>query len=69
MGSICTSKDVERELPPFLKVYKDGTVERLSGNVWFCFILVLECRVSMADEPFFGKEQGFIAKTDAQFCP
>ncbi|KAI6668629.1 hypothetical protein NL676_010796 [Syzygium grande] len=32
MGSTCTSKDVERELPTFVRVYKDGTVERLSGT-------------------------------------
>ncbi|XP_030441798.1 2-hydroxyisoflavanone dehydratase-like [Syzygium oleosum] len=32
MGSICTSKEVERELPTLLRVYKDGTVERLSGT-------------------------------------
>ncbi|KAL3727344.1 hypothetical protein ACJRO7_032129 [Eucalyptus globulus] len=32
MGSIRTSKEVERELPTFVRVYKDGTVERLSGT-------------------------------------
>ncbi|XP_010024366.2 2-hydroxyisoflavanone dehydratase [Eucalyptus grandis] len=32
MGSICTSKEVEIELPTLLRAYKDGTVERLSGT-------------------------------------
>ncbi|KAF7851442.1 hypothetical protein BT93_L3870 [Corymbia citriodora subsp. variegata] len=32
MGSICTSKEVEREIPTFVRIYKDGTVERLSGT-------------------------------------
>ncbi|KAJ1423776.1 Alpha/Beta hydrolase fold [Sesbania bispinosa] len=32
MASTTTQKEVDRELPPLLKVYKDGTVERFLGS-------------------------------------
>ncbi|KAF8015795.1 hypothetical protein BT93_H1360 [Corymbia citriodora subsp. variegata] len=32
MGRISSSREVEKELSPFLRVYKDGTIERLSGT-------------------------------------
>ncbi|XP_027363718.1 uncharacterized protein LOC113871120 [Abrus precatorius] len=32
MASTTTSKEIDRELPPLLRVYKDGTVERFLGS-------------------------------------